>query len=474
MKIYFIGICGTATGNVAILMKKLGHEVLGSDRGMYEPMKSALANAGVAAREGWEPDRIGDFSPDLVVVGNAVSRMNPELEYVLARPELAYTSLPALVGERLIGRRPSLVVSGTHGKTTTTAIAAFLLKGAGANPGWLIGGIPADLPEGGSNLGDPSSPFVIEGDEYDSAFFDKRSKFVHYRPRVLVVNNLEFDHADIFRDLFDVKRTFTHVRRIVSPLGAIVENGDDENIASLEPTPWVRRLKVGFGGGCDVRISGFVQSGESSSFRLSGFGVEKCVEWPLAGEFNARNAAMAIVGASLAGGFANPLAVPADCLANFRGVRRRQEVLLASAQVVAVEDFGHHPTAIALTVESLRKKYPQFKIWACFEPRSNTAKRNVMQDSFARALASADRAFIGSADVSKVAPELRVDTSAMADLDPSKIRAFESNPALLESLESAVRAETAAGGKVLCAFFSNGSFDGIHRRFAEDFGLAVK
>lgn len=469
MKIYFIGICGTATGNVAILMKKLGHEVLGSDRGMYEPMKSALASTGVAAREGWEPGRIGDFSPDLVVVGNAVSRMNPELEYVFARPELAYTSLPALVGDRLIGTRPSLVVSGTHGKTTTTAIAAFLLKSAGANPGWLIGGIPADLPEGGSNLGGPSSPFVIEGDEYDSAFFDKRSKFIHYRPRVLAVNNLEFDHADIFRDLFDVKRTFTHVRRIVSPLGAIVENGDDENIASLEPTPWVRRLKVGFGVGCDVRISGFAQSGESSSFRLSGFGVEKSVEWPLAGEFNARNAAMAIVGASLAGGFANPLAVPADCLSNFRGVRRRQEILLASAQVVAVEDFGHHPTAIALTVGSLRKKYPQFKIWACFEPRSNTAKRNVMQDSFARALASADRAFIGSADVSKVAPELRVDTSAMAALDPSKIRAFESNPALLESLESAVRAETAAGGKVLCAFFSNGSFDGIHRRFAEDF-----
>lgn len=470
MKIYFIGVCGTATGNVAILMKKLGHEVLGSDRGMYEPMKSALADAGVDAREGWEPRRIEDFSPDLVVVGNAVSRMNPELECVLSRPGLAYTSLPALVGERLIGSRPSLVVSGTHGKTTTTAIAAFLLKNAGANPGWLVGGIPADLPEGGSNLGGTSgSPFAIEGDEYDSAFFDKRSKFMHYRPRVLAVNNLEFDHADIFRDLADVKRTFTHVRRIVSPLGAIVENGDDENIASLEPTPWVRRLKVGFGDGCDVRISGFVQSGGSSSFRLSGFGAEKSVEWPLSGEFNARNAAMAIVGASLVGGFGNPLAAPSDCLADFRGVRRRQEVLLASERVVAVEDFGHHPTAIGLTVAALREKYPQFKIWACFEPRSNTAKRNVMQERFARALGSADRAFIGAADVSKVAPELRVDTAAMAALDPSKIAAFESNSALLESLESAVRAEAAAGGKVLCAFFSNGSFDGIHRRFAEDF-----
>lgn len=283
------------------------------------------------------------------------------------------------------------------------------------------------------------------------------------------MNNLEFDHADIFRDLFDVKRTFTHVRRIVSPLGAIVENGDDENIASLEPTPWVRRLKVGFGGGCDVRISGFVQSGKSSSFRLSGFGVEKSVEWPLAGEFNARNAAMAIVGASLAGGFANPLAVPADCLSNFRGVRRRQEVLLASPQVVAVEDFGHHPTAIALTVGSLRKKYPQFKIWACFEPRSNTAKRNVMQDRFR------PRARLGGQGFHRLGRRLESRTRTPrghfrdGGSRPVENSGVRIKPALLESLESAVRAETAAGGKVLCAFFSNGSFDGIHRRFAEDF-----
>ncbi len=470
MKIFFVGVCGTAMGNVAILMKKLGHDVLGSDKGMYDPMKSALAAAGVRSYEGWSARNLEEFSPDIVVIGNAVSRMNPEVEYVLANPSIAYTSLPSLIGERLIGKRPSLVISGTHGKTTTTTIAAYLLKNAGMNPGWLIGGVPIDFPEGGSNLGGTGgSPFVIEGDEYDSAFFDKRSKFIHYRPRVLVINNIEFDHADIFRDLYDVKRTFTHVRRIVSPLGAIVENGDDENIASLEPTPWVRRIKVGFSDSCDVRISDFVQSGESSSFKVSGFGVEKCVEWCLQGEFNARNAAMAIAGASIISGLENPLAIPAECLVDFKGVRRRQEVILNTPSVVAVEDFGHHPTAIEMTVASLRRKYPDFKIWVCFEPRSNTAKRNVLQDRFARAIDTADRAFIGAADTSKVSAESRVDTSAMAASDPGKITAFTSNAGLLEELEKQVREETGKGEKILCAFFSNGSFDGIHRRFSEDF-----
>lgn len=466
MKIFFIGVCGTATGNVAILMKKLGHDVLGSDRGMYEPMKSALANAGVAAYENWDAKKLEAFAPDLVVVGNAISRMNPELEFVLSHPQYAYTSLPALVGERLIGIRPSLVISGTHGKTTTTTTAAYLLKNAGADAGWLIGGVPSDLPEGGSNLGGKTAPFVIEGDEYDSAFFDKRSKFIHYRPRVLVVGNMEFDHADIFRDLYDVKKTFTHVRRIVSPLGAIVENGDDENIASLEPTPWTRRLRVGFGANNDVVISDFRQNASTSSFTLKGFGVEKRVEWQLQGEFNARNAAMAIVGASLVAGFENPLAINTDCLANFHGVKRRQEVILDTPNVVAVEDFGHHPTAIEMTISSLRAKYPDRKIWACFEPRSNTAKRNVLQAQFARALDTADKAFIGAADTSKVAEGMRVDTAKMAASDPSKIRSFATNAELLAELESQVRNSP---DRLLCVFFSNGSFDNIHKTFAKDF-----
>lgn len=473
MKIYFIGVCGTATGNVAILMKKLGHNVLGSDTGMYEPMKSALANAGVEACEGWDADRIAKFKPDLVVVGNAISRMNPELESILASENIPYTSLPALIGEQLIGSRGGLVISGTHGKTTTTTIAAYILKNIGKNPGWLIGGIPADLPEGGSNLGENNSPFVIEGDEYDTAFFDKRSKFLHYRPRVLVINNIEFDHADIFRDLIDVKRTFSHVRRIVSPLGAIVENGDDPNIASLEETPWTKRLTVGIGEHCQVRIKDFSQTSESSSFTLVYKDIQKHIKWNMQGIYNARNAAMAIVGAAIISGGKHPLDIDTSSLANFHGVKRRQEIILDSPQILAVEDFGHHPTAIEMTIESLRQKYPQRKIIACFEPRSNTAKTNVFQDRFAQALSQADIAYVGAANTAKVAPEKRMDTAKMAEINPEKISAFATNLALLDALEADVKKSITAGEKLLCVFFSNGSFDNIHKTFAKDFATII-
>ena len=467
MKIYFIGICGTATGNVAILMKRLGHSVLGSDSGIYEPMKGALAEAGIEIRTGWKPKNLEDFNPDIVVVGNAISRMNPELEFMLAARKYEYTSLPALVGERLIGSRNSLVVSGTHGKTTTTSIAAHLLASAGIDAGWMIGGVPQGLGGKGSNLGSPEAPFVIEGDEYDTAYFDKRSKFIHYRPFVLLVNNIEFDHADIFRDLTDVKRTFTHVRRIVSPLGAIVENGDDPNIASLENTPWTKRIKVGFGSHCDVLIKDFSQCADSSSFTLEYDSARKKVEWGLQGEYNARNAAMAAVGASLVLGASNPLDIDLSPLASFKGVKRRQETILNTEKIIAVEDFGHHPTALRLTIESMRQKYPGRKIFVAFEPRSNTAKTNVLQDAFGEALELADAAYIGRADTSKTDPSRRMNTAEMARAhNPKKLRAFESNAALLEALSDDASSEN---GKIVCIFFSNGSFDGVHREFAKRF-----
>lgn len=465
MKIYFIGICGTATGNVAILTKRLGHEVMGSDSGMYEPMKGALANAGVDAREGWSPVRLDSFCPDLVVVGNAISRMNAELEFVLSCGKYEYTSLPDLIGRKLIGKRKSLTISGTHGKTTTTSLAAYLLRANGIDAGWLVGGIPANLPEGGSNLGSPDAPFVIEGDEYDSAFFDKRSKFIHYRPYVLVVNNIEFDHADIFRDIYDVKRTFTHVRRIVNPNGAIVENGDDENIASLEPTPWTRRIRVGTGRDCDVVIKDFVQSGQSSSFKLVSAGGEKAVEWPMQGEFNARNAAMAAAGVSLIMG-RKLIDIDLSSLAKFTGVKRRQEVIGATkdAKVIAVEDFGHHPTAIRLTLSSLRQKYPDCLIYACFEPRSNTARTSILQSDFERSLELADRVYIGQVKANRLSAGKKFDASAAAQRHPGKFFAFDSNGALLKSLENDVDFSR----KTVCVFFSNGSFDDIHKTFARE------
>lgn len=462
MKIYFIGICGTATGNVAILMKRLGHTVCGSDTGMYEPMKSALANAGVDAREGWNPKNLEDFSPDIVVVGNAISRMNPELEFMLAQRKYKYTSLSALIGENLIGERKSLVVSGTHGKTTTTCLSAYLLRANSSDAGWLIGGVPTDLKEGGSNLGSLDAPFAIEGDEYDTAYFDKRSKFIHYRPHILLVNNLEFDHADIFRDLIDVKRTFTHVRRIVSPLGAIVENGDDPNIVSLEPTPWTKQIKVGFGDHCDVQIKDFSQTKNSSSFKLKCGDIEKVVEWNLQGEYNARNVAMATVGVALVLGKENPLDIDLSSLADFKGVKRRQEIILDTPKILAIEDFGHHPTALKLTIESMRQKYPNKKVYVAFEPRSNTAKMNVFQDAFGEALATADSAYIGAVDVRKTAPERRMNTAEMVARYPDKLKAFGSNAELLEQLCQDITKETQ---ECVCVFFSNGSFDGIHKEF---------
>ena len=463
MKIFFIGICGTATGNVAILMKRLGHTVKGSDLGMYEPMKSALANNQIDAYEGWAPEKLDAFAPDLVVVGNAISRMNPELEFVLASQKYAYTSLPNLIGEHLIGKRKSLVISGTHGKTTTSTLAAYLLRNNDVDCGWLIGGIPANLTEGGSNLGSLDAPFAIEGDEYDTAFFDKRSKFLHYRPHILAINNVEFDHADIFRDLYDVKRTFSHVRRIVSPLGAIVENGDDENIASLEPTPWVKRISVGLGDNCNVQIKDFCQSGESSSFKLACNGIEKTVEWQMQGIFNARNAAVAVVGVSLVLG-KNPLEIDISSLSKFTGVKRRQEIIGKSANITVVEDFGHHPTAIRLTIQSLREKFPNAKIFACFEPRSNTAKTKVLQNDFEQALNTADKVYFGFVNAAKISEENKFDTSAAQQRHPEKFKSFASNNALLEELKKDVDTKT----ETVCIFFSNGSFDNIHKIFAAD------
>ncbi len=465
MKIYFMGICGTAMGNAAILMKRLGHSVCGSDTGIYDPMKSALEKAGIDILPGWDPKNMELSSPDLVVVGNTVSRLNPELEYMLSRRNSNYTSLPALIGEKIISRRPSLVVSGTHGKTTTTTLAAYILTRNRVDCGWIIGGIPENLEDGGSRLGDPNnnSPFVIEGDEYDCTFFDKRSKFIHYRPYILAINNIEFDHADIFRDIADVKRTFTHVRRIVSPLGAIVENGDDDNIASLEPAPWTRRIKVGFGKSCDVVIKDFRQGPESSSFTISYKNAQKTIEWKMQGEFNARNAATAAVSCALILG-KSPTDLDLSCLSGFGGVKRRQQILLKRENIVVVEDFAHHPTAVRCTLESLRQRYPEFSLIACFEPRSNTAKTNLFQEEFAKSLSVADGAYIGAVNAPKIDPAKRFDGKKLAEENPSKFKAFKSNAALLEKLQTDLRDPRK---KYLVVFFSNGSFDGIHTKFAE-------
>jgi len=484
MRIYFMGICGTAMGNAALLARANGHQVLGADTGIYPPMSHVLAQAGIELHEGYDAARLERLRPDLVVVGNAMSRGNVEVEWLLDTRALPFTSLPALLADFVLKGRKNIVIAGTHGKTTTTALAAFLLRENGRDPGFLIGGVPQDPPVG-NHLGSAADPFVIEGDEYDSAFFDKRSKFIHYAPHIAVMNNLEFDHADIFRDLDDVKRTFFHLSRIVPRNGWIVVNGDDANLAALGNFPWTRLVRVGLGEACDVRITDFADTPSGASFTLNWKGTKWAgVRWTQPGLFNARNAAVAAVAAQLSlapvpAGEALPenlayyagsgAALDLAPLARYRGVMRRQQLLLDTPRLKVMEDFGHHPTAVGETLASFRARFPGHVIHAAFEPRSNTSRRRVMLDAFKAALVRADHVYLGPvARAHLLKPEERFDHDALiAFLAEHGVRGCTapSNAELLEKLVAVTRAETEK--PQLVVFFTNGSFDGIITGFVK-------
>ena len=471
MKIYFMGICGTAMGNAALLARAAGHEVLGADTGVYPPMSTVLATAGITLHEGYDPVRLEKLAPELVVVGNAMSRGNPEVEWLLDTRAIPFTSLPAFLADVVLAVRKNIVVAGTHGKTTTTSLTAFLLRENGRDPGFLIGGVPLDPPVG-NHLGTLADPFVIEGDEYDSAFFDKRSKFIHYAPHIAVLNNLEFDHADIFRDLADVQRTFFHLTRIVPRNGWIVLNGDDDNLRALGPLAWTRVVRVGTGEGHDLRIAGFRESAEGATFRLVWQGKPWAeVQWSLAGLFNARNAAMAALAAGLALFPDDPTRLKLDSLVRFRGVKRRQELLVNSAKLKVIEDFGHHPTALAETLQSFRARFPGHILHAAFEPRSNTSRTKILQAAFMRALALADEVYLGAiARPEKLKPEERFDVEAVIQhLATQGVdgHTAATHAALLEIIQGKVAEETER--PQLVVFFTNGSFDGIIGKFVKNF-----
>jgi len=468
MRIYFMGICGTAMGNAALLARAAGHEVLGADTAVYPPMSTVLAEAGITLHEGYDPARLAQLKPDLVVIGNAMSRGNPEVEWLLDTRAIAFTSLPALLADFVLKGRKNIVVAGTHGKTTTTSLTAFLLRENGRDPGFLIGGVPLDPPVG-NHLGTAADPFVIEGDEYDSAFFDKRSKFIHYAPHIAVLNNLEFDHADIFRDLQDVQRTFSHLTRIVPRNGWIVMNGDDDNLRALGPLGWTRVVRVGTGEGNDVRIMNFAENESGASFQLSWKGAWWAeVKWTQPGMFNARNAAMAACAAGLALHPDNPAQLKLAALARFRGVKRRQEILVNTPALKVIEDFGHHPTALAETLQSFRARFPGHVIHAAFEPRSNTSRTKVMQAAFMRVLALADEVYLGAvANAAKMKEDERFDAEAVIqhlETQGVQARTAASNAALLEKLVTDTGPD-GSGRPLLVVFFTNGSFDGIIQKY---------
>ncbi|WP_440997822.1 UDP-N-acetylmuramate:L-alanyl-gamma-D-glutamyl-meso-diaminopimelate ligase [Arhodomonas sp. SL1] len=440
-----LGICGTFMGGIALLARESGFRVSGADAGVYPPMSTMLADAGIALREGWAPD--GLPAAGEVVIGNALSRGNPAVEAVLDAGR-DYTSGPEWLARQVLRGRWVLAVAGTHGKTTTASLLAWILEYAGLEPGFLIGGVPGNFGRS-ARLG--RGPFfVIEADEYDTAFFDKRSKFVHFRPRTLVLNNLEYDHADIFPDLAAIQRQFHHLIRTVPGSGRILVNGDDEALAgTLAMGCWSATERLGAGAGNDWQLTT-----DGEGWRLDGDEALR-FDAPLPGTHNARNAAAALLAARYAG---VPLALGVEALAGFTGVRRRLEVRGEAGGVRVIDDFAHHPTAIAATLAALGHDHPG-RLLAVLEPRSNTMRLGVHRQTLADSLAAADQAFVF------MPADLGWDVART--LAPLGERAHCAGT--IDELIAAVAAAALPGDTVVV--MSNGGFGGIHERLLQALAL---
>lgn len=439
-RIHILGICGTFMGSLAQLAKAMGHQVSGSDTGVYPPMSDQLINAGIHLSEGFDPSLIPE-NVDLVIIGNALSRGNPSVEYVLERG-IPYTSGPQWLGQEVLQNRWVLAVAGTHGKTTTASMLAWILEYAGMQPGFLIGGVPENF-EVSARLG--GSPFfVIEADEYDTAFFDKRSKFVHYRPRTAILNNLEFDHADIFPDLAAIERQFNHLIRTIPANGQIIFPNDEPAIE--------RTLEQG----CWTPVQRFGQSEGDWQWRLenedaSSFSVHSkdtgtaTVHWQLSGLHNVKNAVAAIIAARHVG--VTP-EVAAEALRQFASVKRRMELIGETQGIQVYDDFAHHPTAIITTLEGAKAKFPQGRILAVIEPRSNTMKLGIHKETLAASVSAATKTFWFQPD------NLNWQ---LADSVPAE-QCFNDHQQLIE----AVLNEAQAGDCIVV--MSNGSFANMPRK----------
>ncbi|PYK54649.1 MAG: UDP-N-acetylmuramate:L-alanyl-gamma-D-glutamyl-meso-diaminopimelate ligase [Verrucomicrobia bacterium] len=448
---HFLGICGTAMASVAVALKERGFKVTGSDENVYPPMSTFLQEKSISLKEGYRAENI-PADADVVVIGNAMTRGNPEVEAVLNR-KLLYLSLPEVLKNYFLRGRHNLVVTGTHGKTTTTALLTWIMEKAGRKPGYVIGGLPKNLGQG-ARLNE-SKYFVIEGDEYDSAFFDKRSKFIHYLPELLIINNIEFDHADIFKDLDEIKLSFRRLLNIVPRNGMVLVNGDDANCVEVAKDCLAQMIEVGFSKNCAQRIRDVAFSDEGSRFKLG----DEAFEIPLVGEFNVHNAAMAAMAARF---YDVPKAKIDSAFKSFDGIARRQEVRGEARGVKVIDDFGHHPTAIAQTLEALRHRFRGNRFWAVFEPRSNTTRRAVFQQQLPDALKLADGVFISQvAKLEQIPEEERLDAERVvaAIAKAGRPAFYEQNAdAIVDRIVPMLRPND------VVAVFSNGGFDNIHEK----------
>lgn len=441
-------------GAVATAMARRGYRVTGTDANVYPPMSTFLENEGIEIFRGYAESNIPGGA-DAIVIGNAMSRGNPEVEAVLER-RLRYLSLPEAMKEFFLRGKRNFVVSGTHGKTTTTSILAWLMEDAGLDPSFMIGGIAQNLGRGGRFT--DSDFCVLEGDEYDTAFFDKRSKFLHYLPELVVINNIEFDHADIYGDVKEIQLSFRRLVNIVPRNGLVLANADDERVREVIAQAPCPVKTIGFGPGADIRIEDALYEPGGCSWVLEGHRYEL----PMIGEFNVRNASMAITAARFAG--LSPEGI-ARSLQSFLGVARRQQVRGVERGVTVVDDFAHHPTAIRYAVEGLRQKFPDSRVWAVFEPRSNTTRRNVFQHELAESLATADFPIIASVEnPCKVCKDERLDISLLtAEIGRKGKSVFHGEN--VGAIVNHIAALAQPGDVVLV--MSNGGFGGIHGKLLE-------
>jgi UDP-N-acetylmuramate: L-alanyl-gamma-D-glutamyl-meso-diaminopimelate ligase len=452
--VHFIGVGGTAMASVAGAMKDKGFEVTGSDQNVYPPMSTFLAEKKIAVMNGYAESNL-NHKPDLVVVGNAISRGNPEAEVVLER-KLRFCSLPELLKEYFIRGKRSIVVTGTHGKTTTTSLLTWVFEHNGLNPSYLIGGIPNNFGQGARFT--ESDWFIIEGDEYDTAFFDKRSKFVHYLPEVAIINNLEFDHADIFDNLAEIQTSFKRFINLIPRNGQLFGNGDDPNLAALLNVTHCPVKRFGLGEDNSVRAFNLKLGPTASQFEIP----SAKFQIDLVGELNVRNA-LAVVAAAKHCGLKNSQIQSA--FSSFKGIKRRMEIRGISGGVTIVDDFGHHPTAIRETLRALRLKFAGQKIWAVFEPRSNTTRRNVFQQELALAFQDADAVVVSQvAKLEQLKPEERLNPEQLM----RDIQSLGKPTSYLADVDLIVEhlGQNAQGGDVICVF-SNGGFGGIHGKLLE-------
>lgn len=446
MHIHILGICGTFMGSLAQLARELGHRVTGSDTAIYPPMSDQLRAAGIEIMEGYDPAHLAP-EPDLVVIGNAMSRGNPAVEYVLSRG-LRYTSGPQMLAEVILPGRWVIGVAGTHGKTTTTSMVAWLLESAGLNPGFLIGGVPGNFPVS-ARLGDTPF-FAVEADEYDTAFFDKRSKFVHYKPRTAILNNLEFDHADIFDDLAAIQRQFHHLVRTIPGNGRIILPASESALEQvLEQGCWSEVER--FGVGAEIGVQLLAEDGSAFAVHEQGRKVAE-VHWDMTGLHSVNNGVAALLAARHCG---VTLAQGAEALCAFAGVKRRMELVGDVRGVRVYDDFAHHPTAIATTLAGLRKKVGEEKIIAVIEPRSNTMRMGAHRARLPDAVADADEVIWYQPEGINWSLEDVVAASPVPSMTLASVDAIIAN----------ICARDAAPLHVV--IMSNGGFGGIHGKLVK-------